>query len=248
VNKEEIQQIVLNLILNAEQALEIQRGGRISVRTLARSRHQVLEVADDGPGISQELRGRIFEPFFTTKDVGEGTGLGLSISHGIAYAHGGSLELCAQQARGACFRLMLPAHEEAAAAPSLETPALDRPPAAARVALVVDDELPIRRLLQRMLERRGFEVVEAETGEAAMALVRERRFQVVLCDLRMPVMSGVDFYTQLCDLWPAARDRFVFMSGDAAQARGDGLADDVPILNKPFTSADLDAILEKTQI
>lgn len=248
VNKEEIQQIVLNLVLNAEQALEPQRGGRITVRTFGHSRHQVLEVADDGPGISKELRGRIFEPFFTTKDVGEGTGLGLSISHGIAYAHGGSLELCPNPARGACFRLMLPAHQETAAAPPLETAALERQPGAARVALVVDDEVPIRRLLQRMLERRGFEVVEAESGETAMALVRERRFQVVLCDLRMPVMSGVDFYTQLCALWPAARDRFVFMSGDAAQARGDGLADDVPILNKPFTSADLDAILEKTQI
>ncbi len=108
VNREEIQQIVLNLVLNAEQALEACRGGRISVRTFTRGGNQVVEIADDGPGIDKDLRGRIFEPFFTTKDVGQGTGLGLSISHGIALAHGGSLELCPQP-RGACFQLALPA-------------------------------------------------------------------------------------------------------------------------------------------
>ena len=246
VNREEIQQIVLNLVLNAEHALESGNGGRISIRTLAVAHHRVLEVADDGPGISKELRGRIFEPFFTTKEVGEGTGLGLSISHGIAYAHGGSLELCTQQSPGACLRLMLPAHEEAKA-PSVETATPDVPDDC-RSALVVDDEVPIRRLLRRLLERRGFDVVEAESGEAAMALARERPFRIVLCDVRMPVMNGVDFYTQICALKPAVRGRFVFMSGDAAQPRGDGLADDVPILKKPFTSTDLDAVIKKTQI
>jgi PAS domain S-box-containing protein len=246
VNREEIQQIVLNLVLNAEQALESRQGGRISIRTLALAHHRVLEVADDGPGISKELRGRIFEPFFTTKEVGEGTGLGLSISHGIAYAHGGSLELCTRPSAGACFRLTLPAHEAASAPPETATP--DARPDDRRSALVVDDELPIRRLLRRLLERRGFHVVEAESGEAAVALARERSFQLVLCDVRMPVMSGVEFYTQICALKPALRGRFVFMSGDAAQARSDGLTDDVPILKKPFTSPDLDAVLEKTQI
>jgi PAS domain S-box-containing protein len=247
VNREEIQQIVLNLVLNAEHALERAQGGRISIRTLAVGQHRVLEVADDGPGISKEVRGRIFEPFFTTKEVGEGTGLGLSISHGIAYAHGGSLELCAADSGGACFRLLLPAHERATAAPE-ETAAFDELPNDCRSALVVDDEIPIRRLLRRLLERRGFDVVEAESGEAAMTLARERPFRIVLCDVRMPVMSGVDFYTQLCALKPSVRSRFVFMSGDAAQARVDGLADNVPILKKPFTSPDLDAVLEKTQI
>ena len=99
-NREEIQQIVLNLLLNAEHAiLASARGGTITLRSWRAGRQQVLEIADDGPGVSAELRGRIFEPFFTTKDVGEGTGLGLSVSHGIASAHGGSLELCGS-ARG----------------------------------------------------------------------------------------------------------------------------------------------------
>jgi signal transduction histidine kinase len=119
VNREEIQQIVLNLVLNAEQALESRHGGRIEVRTFPRGGSQVVEIADDGPGIDRDLRGRIFEPFFTTKDVGQGTGLGLSISHGIALAHGGSLELCPRQA-GACFQLSLPAHDDAHPPPSLQ--------------------------------------------------------------------------------------------------------------------------------
>ncbi len=101
VDREEIQQVVLNLLLNAEQAIESLSGQRNDHHpdacTLAD--RQIVEVLDDGPGIRPELRGRIFEPFFTTKEMGEGTGLGLSISHGIAAAHGGSLETLRQRRR-----------------------------------------------------------------------------------------------------------------------------------------------------
>ena len=112
VNREEILQIILNLVLNAEQAIASSSGrGTIALRTFVGGRFQCVEVSDDGPGISPELRGRIFEPFFSTKEVGEGTGLGLSISHGIASAHGGMLELCGG-GKGACFKLSLPAHAD----------------------------------------------------------------------------------------------------------------------------------------
>jgi two-component system NtrC family sensor kinase len=108
-NREEIQQVVLNLVLNAEHAIvSTGRAGTISVRTFTTGARHVVEVSDDGPGIEPALTGRIFEPFFTTKDVGQGTGLGLSISHGIARAHGGALDLQPTEL-GACFRLALPA-------------------------------------------------------------------------------------------------------------------------------------------
>jgi two-component system NtrC family sensor kinase len=108
VNREEIQQIVLNLILNAEHALKTAgRAGTISVTTGQQAEQIFLEVSDDGPGVPPSLTGRIFEPFFTTKTVGQGTGLGLSTSLGIAQAHGGSLSL-EPSARGARFRLVLP--------------------------------------------------------------------------------------------------------------------------------------------
>jgi len=109
VNRGEIQQVLLNLILNAEHAMYKANGtGRLKLRTFVADGAIAIEVEDDGPGISQEIAGRIFEPFFSTKEVGEGTGLGLSIALGIAEAHGGSLALNKTRG-GCCFRLTLPA-------------------------------------------------------------------------------------------------------------------------------------------
>jgi two-component system NtrC family sensor kinase len=109
-NREEIQQIVLNLILNAEQAIvHARRAGEVVVRTelSPTGTGAMLEIADDGPGVPAEVSGRIFEPFFTTREGGDATGLGLSIAFGIAVSHNGTLEL-APSTRGACFRLTLP--------------------------------------------------------------------------------------------------------------------------------------------
>ena len=170
VNRDEIQQVILNLLLNAEQAIvKANRGGSIEISTLTDGDHHAVEVVDSGPGIGAEMRGRVFEPFFTTKDVGEGTGLGLSISHGIASAHGGILELRDSEA-GARFRLSLPIHEQSPR-PAPEDPGGRR---AVIRALVIDDEMPIRRLLVRLLERRGFEVLEAGSSEAALELNRTK--------------------------------------------------------------------------
>jgi signal transduction histidine kinase len=109
INREQIQQIVLNLLLNAEQALKTTgRRGTIAVRTGVERDSVFIDVSDSGPGVPLALAGRIFEPFFTTKGVGQGTGLGLSVSLGIAEAHGGTLSLVPQSG-GACFRLTLPA-------------------------------------------------------------------------------------------------------------------------------------------
>ena len=109
VNPEEIQQVILNLILNAEQAMRsAHRGGTLTVTTKCVDLMVIIEIQDDGPGVPPALAGRVFEPFFSTKEVGEGTGLGLSIAMGIAEAHGGALTLV-PTGKGACFRLSLPA-------------------------------------------------------------------------------------------------------------------------------------------
>jgi C4-dicarboxylate-specific signal transduction histidine kinase len=119
VNRDEIQQIVLNLILNAEHAvLSTKQPGMIAIRTRQLDESAVLEVSDNGPGVPADVAARIFEPFFTTKEMGEGTGLGLSVSLGIAEAHGGSLALAAIES-GACFRLSLPLSASLAAANDL---------------------------------------------------------------------------------------------------------------------------------
>jgi signal transduction histidine kinase len=125
INREEIQQIVVNLILNAEQAMLKHRGqGTLRITTSNHDDHVRLQVSDDGPGVPPVLAGKIFEPFFSTKGVGEGTGLGLSIALGIATAHGGSLDLVPSEV-GACFRLTLPI-----AKPAVDSHAVEPPPKA----------------------------------------------------------------------------------------------------------------------
>jgi PAS domain S-box-containing protein len=252
VNREEIQQIILNLVLNAEQAMVLSgKGNRITLRSYTAGPNRVVEVADDGPGVGPDLQGRIFEPFFTTKEVGEGTGLGLSISHGIAAAHGGSLQLC-ESTRGACFRLTLPAHADASPVEDGPDPLIDdavAPRATSDLrALIVDDEVPIRRLLARLLWRRGFDVREAASGEAALAIVRDETVSVVLCDVRMPGMNGTEFYRELTTLDPALARAFVFITGDKSLVALDGPCRDVPLLEKPFTAADLAVVLERIGI
>ena len=107
-NREEIQQVILNLVMNAQQAMSNPGGSRVlSVRTFMTGADAVLEVRDTGPGIPTELAGKVFEPFFTTKSAGAGPGLGLSLSLGIANAHQGQLELV-DGGSGCCFRLTLP--------------------------------------------------------------------------------------------------------------------------------------------
>jgi CheY-like chemotaxis protein len=108
----------------------------------------------------------------------------------------------------------------------------------------VDDEAPIRRLLGRLLERRGFEVIEAETGEAALEAAGRQPLALVLCDVRMPGMSGVDLYHALAREGDSGARQFVFITGDRGSVTDaeHGLRD-VPVLAKPFTSADLDALI-----
>jgi len=239
-NREEIQQIVLNLILNAEQAIQLSGvGGRVTVRSYTSGRHQVIEVADDGPGIGPEIRGRIFEPFFTTKDVGQGTGLGLSISHGIAASHGGSLELCAGVDSGAGFRLTLPAFIESGHA--MARAGADQRGSVR--ALVVDDDAAIRKLLARLLERRGFEVAEADSGEAALAIAESAPVSLVLCDVSLPGMSGSHLYRELTIRDPKIAGSFVFITGDRSKVHVDDDVKGLPVLEKPFTSADLNSVL-----
>jgi CheY-like chemotaxis protein len=248
VNREEIQQVVLNLVMNAEQAItEASGSGTIVARTLSDGGFHRLRVSDDGPGISAELRGRIFEPFFTTKEVGQGTGLGLSISLGIATSHGGSLKLCepSKEPKGACFELALPA-AVAAAIPA--RPASTAQPAAGRGAkvLVVEDEAPIRGLLIRLLSRRGFEVVDAAAVKQALALIESTTFDLVLCDIALGDGSGVDYYRQVRTNRPELARRFVFVTGNAGSVSRDADLAGVPLLTKPFTAADLDRVLEGT--
>ena len=244
-NREELQQIVMNLLLNAEQAVGDAGLGLLTIRTRSAGRLQSVEISDNGPGVSEELHGRIFEPFFTTKVVGEGTGLGLSISHGIASAHGGTLELVPAD-RGATFRLVLPAHRETQAPDDrsqLEPQPADDCAPGRLCALVVDDEPSIRRLVVRLLRKRDFEVMEAATGEEALTTVRAREVALVLCDIRMPGMSGPELYDRIRAVHGTPAPPFIFMTGDRGAV--DEAYAGVPILSKPFTAVELGQALSE---
>jgi two-component system NtrC family sensor kinase len=253
VNREEIQQVVLNLLVNAEHALG-DAPGTIVMRTRTAGGMHVLQVVDEGPGISAELRGRVFEPFFTTKEVGQGTGLGLSIALGIAKAHGGLLELC-PSVKGACFQLTLPAamapvkaSEAPPVAASTAAPA-GTVAAAGRGALVIEDEAHIRTMLARLLAKRGYSVTEATSLAEATHASAARTFDLVLCDVRLADANGADCLRRLRQTQPDVDRRFVFVTGDIG-ALGEAAREfgAIPVLPKPFTTTDLDRVLADVEV
>ena len=248
VNREEIQQVLLNLLLNAEHAMKTAGDrGRLTIRIMAAPSGVAIEVHDSGPGVPASVAGRIFEPFFSTKDVGQGTGLGLSIAMGIVQSHGGTLML-ADSTRGACFRLTLPSSQaQQAGEHRSAAPAAARAAMSGQRALVVDDESGVRLLLQRLLTRRGFAVDVATDGQMAAQMLERSQYDVVLCDVQMPNLGGLALYDTLRRQQSDVLDRFVFISGDILNSELHTVSDsgDVPLLSKPFGAAKLDAVLEK---
>ena len=245
VNREEIQQVLLNLVVNAEHAMTAAHSaGHLILRTQIIDQNVEIEVQDDGPGVPEALRGRIFEPFFTTKEVGQGTGLGLSIAHGIAESHGGRLQLSSTGA-GACFQLVLPLTASSAAStddPSASDSAASRPRAR---ALVADDEPLQRQLLQRLLVKRGFAVDLAENGQEAIALIDQHSYSIVLCDASMPVMDGLAVHEHLRTAHPSVARSFVFVTSSDLDERvlGPATRYAIPVLSKPLNASKLDAVV-----
>jgi nitrogen-specific signal transduction histidine kinase/CheY-like chemotaxis protein len=241
----QLEQVMLNLVNNAERALiENHAEGRwIEIRTRIDGDEARLSVEDSGPGISRDALPRIFDPFYTTRAVGKGTGLGLSVSHGIVEEHDGAITATSPQGRGATFTVTLPLTEaEAAAAPAQsELELMATEPVAARV-LVVDDEPGIRTIVRRYLGKRGYEVREAEDGRAALRMIMVEPFDAVILDWRMPHLGGAAVYARLREEHPELADRVVIATGDVTAEEGDGSPDTTgrPILAKPFELDELE--------
>jgi CheY-like chemotaxis protein len=255
LDRAQMQQVLLNLTLNAIQSVSERRGGRLRVHAAVARRGAdsfvALSVVDDGPGVPDELRDRIFVPFFTTKAPDEATGLGLPVSADIVAAHGGRLSLEPGEAGGgATFIVELPirpalVHESASDTPGVAAGPPPRPAEAvdgrgkrARI-LVVDDEPSIRRFLFKALDNAGFEPVLAATGQDAIDVVRNGPVDGILSDHRMSGMSGTDVYDAVVAIRPELRDRFVFMSGDVLNPALRDFADahGAVLLAKPFDLA-----------
>ncbi len=191
-----LEQVFVNLLLNAEQAME-GAPGTLRVRTAwtEGQRHATVEVEDSGAGIAPEHIASIFDPFFTTKE-GKGTGLGLSTSYSIVKSHQGDLRVSSAPDKGACFRVLLPLAPEASARPGAK-PAKGAHRRAGGDILVVDDESHIQDLLREALEMHGYTVATCGSGEEALALLRKRAFHLALLDIRMPERSGLWLLSEL---------------------------------------------------
>jgi two-component system NtrC family sensor kinase len=248
VDPSQLQQVVLNLTMNAIQAIAGEgRPGRIEVsaRTIEHDgvRHVEVRFTDDGPGVAPEARDRLFEPFYTTKPVGEGTGLGLSVSYGIVTSHGGRLWYEPAANGGSTFVIALPAagvsFRERSVEPVVPAPGQRR----GGVVLVVDDESSIRAFLSRALSKAGHEVTLAADGGEALAALERLSFDAILCDHRMTTLDGLQVYERGVAARPELQGRFVLMSGDVLNPALQAFAEQhrIELLAKPF---DIDTVLD----
>ncbi|MBW6505712.1 MAG: response regulator [Rhodobacteraceae bacterium] len=261
-DKRQLEQVIMNLVVNARDAMP--GGGEIRIETealnltaeLTRDRatlspgnYVVVRVIDEGIGIAPDKIAKIFEPFYTTKRAGEGTGLGLSTVYGIVKQTGGYVFCDSVVGSGTCFTLYFPAHDQLETEPEdiHEAPAPRATCGAQASVLLVEDEAPVRAFASRALKLRGYTVFEAETGEEALHILEDETLliDVFLSDVIMPGMDGPSWVREALKARPATR--VVFVSGYAEDVFTDGRPP-VPgavFLPKPFSLSELTETVSK---
>jgi signal transduction histidine kinase len=256
VDPGQIEQILMNLAVNARDAMPT--GGRLTIQTanytlsagsvtphaeMGPGRYTQISMSDTGAGMSPEIKSRIFEPFFTTKEAGKGTGLGLSTVYGIVTQSGGQITVHSEPGRGTRFDIYLPSVDEVVDAPRTR-PAETGKAAGVETILLVDDERGIRELFRRTLESKGYRVLIAADGQEALVAAKacSGRVDLLITDVVMPRMGGADLATELMKTHPSLR--VLYISGYLDHRASHVTATDVEFLRKPFTPTDL---LRKTR-
>jgi CheY-like chemotaxis protein len=241
----QLQQVFLNIVINAEQAMRTDGGeGTLRIGTRTDGRNVLVMFRDSGPGMSAEMARRIFDPFFTTKDAGEGTGLGLTISYGIIEEHGGRIWADSEPGKGTAFHIELPIVAGVAAAPTVSENGHESQVASSaerRRILVVDDEENIQQLLTGVLEMDGHDVLHANNGKEALDRLRGETFDLIITDIKMPVMGGPELYKTLHDAGDPLARRIIFITGDtvAPDTRRFLQGIDNAVVAKPFRLRDI---------
>jgi CheY-like chemotaxis protein len=238
---DQLLQVLFNLVLNAEQAIEAERGeGDLWLMCRRENGTAIFEVRDNGAGMSAEVAERIFEPFFTTKPVGQGTGLGLSISQGIVEQHSGRIVVDSTPGAGTTMRIELPAAAPPDSPAATAPPAPPEAPLCAGRALVIDDEAGIVSLVQHALERRGWSVTTLADSTKAESVLDSAGFDIVISDLKMPGTTGIEILSLLRKKHPELAKRFLLMTGDLGDTDKRLLARaKIAVLRKPFTLSQL---------
>lgn len=254
VDHTRLEDVIVNLIQNAEAAIASRRDGkslsrgvperargeiRITTRMETNPDRIFVEVADNGSGLKEEDLSRVFDPFFTTREVGQGTGLGLSVCYGIVREHGGQITARNGAVGGAVLTIELPVMAESLVAvtvtaagvppPAMETRSPVRPapsiatapPAESAVAatrqrkaLVVDDEESNAALVRRVLASAGYDVESTTLSRRALVMIERTAYDAVICDVKMPELSGQELYGRVCQIRPEMARRFIFITGD----------------------------------
>lgn len=247
-NADQLHQVFLNLIVNAQQALESQPLPRRLRIVSDRPADQLrIQVADNGLGIPQAIRMRIFDPYFTTKPPGSGTGVGLAVSLGIVESHGGSLTVDCPPDGGAVFQVLLPIHAGEEKPDHRQVVAAEPASARKRRFLIVDDEPDVGALLADILRREASSIDIAGSAREALEWLGDREYDAILTDLRMPDIDGPELYRQIEQRWPQWAKRVIFITGDALSSSVQGFlaATGRPHLEKPFVPAEVRDLVRK---
>jgi CheY-like chemotaxis protein len=239
----QISQVFLNLLTNARDAMK-PAGGTLTVSLDGDERQIVLRVSDTGHGIPDHIRDKIFEPFFTTKgalggSATPGTGLGLSVSYGIVQSHGGSFVVASETGKGTTMTITLPVIETPEAAAALAE--AEREPAELpnlRI-LLADDDVAIQRSLKRLLEQIGHTVSVHSDGQSALDAYRSGEYDIVLSDLAMPGMGGLELLRELRAYDPEVRVLILTGQTTGAQQQEATRLGAAEILRKPFELEEL---------
>ena len=242
-NEARLGQVFLNLLVNAAHAIpegEVSKNVVTVETDVSETGQVVVLVCDSGQGIAAEDLPRIFDPFFTTHPAGESTGLGLSIAHGIVASFGGNLTVESEPGAGTKFRIELPA------APGYESVArgsgrLAAGPAVRRRILVIDDDAGVAEAIAKLLSDEHTAEVTTNATDALARIARGDRYDVILCDLMMPNVTGMDFYREVLRVVPQMAPRIVFMSGGVYTPRARAFVEALPnrCIEKPPDSAKL---------
>jgi signal transduction histidine kinase/ActR/RegA family two-component response regulator len=254
----QLEVMILNLAINSRDAMPT--GGKLRIETrnvdavppvllsdLDAGEYVAISVSDDGPGMSPEVQARAFEPFFTTKDHGKGTGLGLAQLYGFAKQSGGTVRIDSRLGEGTTVTIYLP-RSLAKAVEETSVRQQREKRASARILLVDDDE-EVRNIAAATIEELGYEVVSVASGQAALQILGEERFDLLMTDIAMPGMTGVDLARRVRQIDPDLP--ILFSSGYAdVQTFGENLSDEV-VLKKPFRISDvatrIDAVLDASR-